>query len=261
MRDESNDRNGFGSHTTVTLGIMAMVGLAFFYRPGVTDRHPVVDLRLCAGCTFTIGTIAMGLGYLVFFGGVVIFPLWLQTHLGDTAMGAGLAAAAVGVRPGVLSLIVGRDIHRPDRRLMTSLPVPVFAWGSFGTRTFPSSVGSDQLIGYGIALAAGFVPTVTMMLSGLPPGRMASATGLSRGTCLPAGHPLVRHNLWGITRHGLSTPAAANIFPGILRAHAAVMVTDDFLWLSGWIFPTLLILIGFAKPPVGVSSAIAGGAH
>ncbi|MHB1565215.1 MAG: DHA2 family efflux MFS transporter permease subunit [Acidiferrobacter sp.] len=292
MLDKGNDLNWFSSHTIITLGIIAVVGITIFIAWELTDRHPIVDLRLFAGRNFAIGTIAMSLGYLVFFGGIVIFPLWLQTNLGYTAVWAGLAAAPIGVLSVVLSPIVGRNIHRVDLRLIASLSFLVFAWVSFWTSGFPSYVSFAQLIGprfvQGIAMATFFVPTMAMVLSGLPPERIASAAGLSNFMRLLAGSfgtslsitiwtrrtsfhayrlrddlapqdPLVRHSLRVLERQGLSYHAAVATLSDIIRSHAVVMATDDFFWLSGWIFLALLALIWFAKPPFGMSDPGAGG--
>ena len=61
------------------------MGFAFFLVWELTDEHPVVDLRLFARRNFWTGTLAMSLAYGVFFGNVVLLPLWLQQYMGYTA--------------------------------------------------------------------------------------------------------------------------------------------------------------------------------
>ena len=48
----------------------------------LTDEHPIVDLRCSRGRNFAMGTLALSLAYGVFFGNVVLMPLWLQTAHG-----------------------------------------------------------------------------------------------------------------------------------------------------------------------------------
>lgn len=295
LLDRGNDLDWFDSNTIIVLAIVATVALAFFIAWELTDENPVVDLRLFKIRNFTVGTTAMSLGYLLFFGGVVIFPLWLQTNLGYTAVWAGLAAAPIGVLSVILSPIVGRYIHRVDLRLITSVSFLIFAWVSFWTSDFPGNVNFGHLIGprlvQGAAMATFFVPTATMLLSGLPQSRMASAAGLSNFMRILAGsfgtslsitlwtrrtsfhlyrletdltpeNPAVRHSLKSLEHHGLSLHAAEGVLMGLARSHAVVMATDDFFWLSGWIFLGLLVLIWFAKPPFGSPNANdGGGAH
>jgi len=43
----------------------------------LTDAHPGVDLALFRGRNFSVSTLAMALGYGVFFGNIVLLPLWL----------------------------------------------------------------------------------------------------------------------------------------------------------------------------------------
>ena len=58
------------------------MGFVFFVIWELTDDHPVVDLRLFAGRNFAMGTVAMSVAYGLFFGSVVLLPLWLQTQMG-----------------------------------------------------------------------------------------------------------------------------------------------------------------------------------
>ena len=62
-----------------------MVGFAFFLIWELTEEHPVVDLRLFARRNFLMGTLAMSVAYGLFFGNVVLLPLWLQQYMGYTA--------------------------------------------------------------------------------------------------------------------------------------------------------------------------------
>ena len=100
-----------------------MVGFAFFLVWELTDEHPIVDLRLFARRNFLVGTLALSVGYGLFFGNVVLLPLWLQQCMGYTATWAGMVMAPVGLLAIVLSPWVGKNVgaDRPaqagDRRL------------------------------------------------------------------------------------------------------------------------------------------------
>jgi len=43
-----------------------------------TEAHPVVNLSLFTRRNFTVGALALALGYGTFFGNAVLLPLWLQ---------------------------------------------------------------------------------------------------------------------------------------------------------------------------------------
>lgn len=77
---------------------------------------------------------------LLYFGNVVIFPLWLQTQMGYTATWAGLATATIGILPILLSPLVGRSIQRLDLRMVATLAFLIFAGVSFWNAHFDVDV-------------------------------------------------------------------------------------------------------------------------
>src|SRR5205814_1355190 len=85
MLDKGKDLDWFQSGQIVTLAIVAVIGFALFLVWELTDRHPVVDLRLFGRRNFWTSSLAMSLGYGTFFGNVVLLPLWLQQYMGYTA--------------------------------------------------------------------------------------------------------------------------------------------------------------------------------
>ena len=125
----------------------------------------------------------MSLGYLLFFAGVVVYPLWLQTEMGYTATWAGMASIPLGIMAVILSPIVGKNQHRFDLRALTSFSFIVFAVSCFWQSTYSTDTDFWHLIEprflQGIGMAFFFVPLTTMMLIGMPPHRIASAMGLS----------------------------------------------------------------------------------
>ena len=78
--------------------ITALVGFCvFIVWEWVENPYPIVDLRLFKRRNFWTGTLALALGYGVFFGNVVLLPLWLQEYMGYTATEAGMLTAPVGI--------------------------------------------------------------------------------------------------------------------------------------------------------------------
>src|SRR6185436_13977542 len=149
----------------------------------LTEEHPVVDLKLFAGRNFTIGAVTMSIAYGAFFGSVVLLPLWLQTQMGYTATEAGYILAPVGLLALLMSPIVGRSVSRIDPRLVASAAFLLFALVSYMRSRFNVQVDTFTLmvptIIQGAALACFFIPLVSITLAGLPPDKIASASGLS----------------------------------------------------------------------------------
>ena len=290
MLDKGNELDWFGSTFITTLAVIALVTLCFFIVWELTERNPIVDLTLFRGLNFTVGTVAISLGYTVYFGGIVIFPLWLQTQMGYTATWAGLAAAFIGILALAMSPLVGQILSRVDLRAIVSFAFVVFATVSFWNASFNTDVAFGQLIlprlVFGLGVPCFFIPLIAMSLSGLPPNRVASAAGLTNFLRILGGsfgvslsvtlwdrresfydyrltehitafNPLSQHHLEQLQGLGLDPLGASAVLARTAARQAYMLATNDFFWLSGWIFVALLVLVWFARPPF---TAAGGGA-
>lgn len=282
LLDKGNDLDWFNSNIIVMLGIISVISLTFLVIWEWTDKNPVIDLRLFRGRNFTIGTIALTLGFLVYFSNVVIFPLWLQTQMGYTPTWAGLATAPIGILPFIFSPIVGNYMSRVDLRLVVSVGFIIFAATSFWSSTFYTDVGYINLIeprflqGMGIALF--FTPLISIVISGLPPDRIASALGLANfcrilggsfGTSISvtlwdrreafhhsrlvenvnAFNPISQQAVTQLHEYGFTGLKSFAQLVNVITNQAYMLSTNDVFWLSGWTFISLLIIIWFTKPP------------
>lgn len=97
MLDKGKELDWFASPVIIALAATAFVAFVFFLIWELTDAHPVVDLRLFKERNFTVGALTLAVAYGVFFGNVVLLPLWLQSNMGYTATYAGMVTAPVGL--------------------------------------------------------------------------------------------------------------------------------------------------------------------
>src|SRR5215470_16769671 len=182
MLDKGKDLDWFNSPTIVTLACVAVVGFAIFLIWELTEEHPVVDLSLFRSRNFTVSTIAMLFAYGLFFGNVVLLPLWLQQYMGYTATLAGWVLAPVGLLAILITPIVGRTINKVDPRIYVTGAFGIFALVLFMRSHFNTSADFKTLmiptIIQGAAMAIFFIPLITLALSGLPPARIPSASGV-----------------------------------------------------------------------------------
>src|SRR5882762_11126174 len=126
MIDKGKELDWFSSPQIITLAVVAVVGLLFFLAWELTESHPIVDLRLFAKRNFALATVALSLGYGLFFGNVVLMPLWLQQYMGYTAIQAGAIMAPVGVFAILLSPLVGKKVATVDPRRLVTIAFVVF---------------------------------------------------------------------------------------------------------------------------------------
>ncbi len=238
-------------------------------------------MHLFANRNFLIGVAALSIGYLVFFGNVVILPLWLQTQMGYTATWAGMAAAPVGILSIFISPLVGKNMHKLDLRIWASFSFAVFAGVSYWNSHFNTDVTFWQLVIprllMGIGVSAFFVPLMSLTLSDIPPRLLASATGMSNFIRILAGsfgtslsitlwdrraayhHALLAERVTDLSpvthdalaaMNGLGQPLSASyaMLEHSMQQQAVMLATNDIFWLSSLIFVGLMLLVWAARP-------------
>ncbi|MFT4197847.1 MAG: DHA2 family efflux MFS transporter permease subunit [Pseudoxanthomonas sp.] len=183
LLDLGNDEDWFNSTKIVWLAIVSVIALAVFVIWELTEKDPIVDLRLFRHRNFAAGTAAMVVSYSAFFSIGLLVPLWLQRNLGYTAIWAGFAAAPIGVLPVLLTPLVGKYAGRFDLRMLASFAFVVMALTSFMRSSFNldvdfARVANVQLI-QGLGVALFFMPMLTILLSDLEPHEIAGGGGLA----------------------------------------------------------------------------------
>jgi len=293
MLDKGKELDWFASTQIVTLAIVAVVGFVLFLIWELTDEHPVVDLRLFSGRNFTMGTLTLSIAYGVFFGNVVLLPLWLQTQMGYTATYAGFVLAPVGVLAILISPIVGRALAKTDPRFIASLAFLIFAIVSWMRAQFNTDVDVATLmvptILQGAAMACFFIPLIAVSLSGLPPEKIPSASGVTNffritagafGTSIATtlwdnratmhhaqlsesinqGNVAATQTLQSLQGSGLDATQSLATVDRLINAQAYVLSADDIFYASAVIFLLLLPFLWLARPRKGAGSE-AAGAH
>jgi DHA2 family multidrug resistance protein len=176
MLDLGKEHDWFHSPLIVALAVTRVVGFAFFLIWELTDKHPVVDLRLFARRNFWAGTLATSVAYGLFFGNVVLLPLWLQQFMGYTATDAGMVTAPVGLLALVLSPFVGKTVAKVDPRRYATLRLPGVRAGAVDALALQHAGRHRTIliptVIQGVAMAFFFIPLMTITMSGLTPDRM-----------------------------------------------------------------------------------------
>jgi DHA2 family multidrug resistance protein len=293
--DKGKELDWFGSTQIVVLAIVAAVGFAFFLAWELTESHPIVNLRLFARRNFLMGTTALAVAYGVFFGNVVLLPLWLQQWMGYTATMSGMVLAPVGLLAIVLSPWVGKNVARIDPRKLATVSFIGFAlvlWmrSQFNTQAPLWTILVPTLL-QGAAMAFFFIPLQALIFSGLKPEQMPAAAGLSNFARITAGAfgTSIFTTLWedraamhhvhlaeAVNRSNdaalqtMAQLAAAGMSPEQVAAtinrqidqQAYTMAATDVFYLSAGLFLLLIGLVWFARRPPRVGApADAGGAH
>ena len=288
MLDKGKELDWFASNTIVGLAIVAVVAFAVFVVWELTDDHPVVDLRLFKGRNFTFGALSLSVAYALFFGNVVLLPLWLQQWMGYTATNAGLALAPVGILAILLTPLIGKKVTVWDPRRIATVAFLGFAVVLWMRSQF--TVQTDLVhilvptIMQGAAMAMFFIPLTTLTLAGIPPERIPSAAGLSNFTRITAGamgtsiattvwesraamhhahmtETLVQgQGIFGITLEslqssGLSSAQALAQINRLIDQQAFTRAADDIFLASAFIFIGLISVVWLTQRPAPLAAA------
>jgi DHA2 family multidrug resistance protein len=294
MVDKGKELDWFGSTQIVMLGLVAVVGFAFFLIWELGAKQPIVDLRLFAQRNFLMGSVALAVAYGVVFGNIVLLPLWLQQYMGYTATWAGLAMAPVGLLAIVLSPWVGKNVNRIDPRRLATIAFVIFAGvlymrAQFNTQSDFGTILLPTLL-QGVAMAFFFIPLQSIAFSGMPPWRMPAAAGLNNflritagaiGTSLfttlwesraslhhanlaetiGPGHVAAQQTLAQLQASGYSHEQALASINRIIDQQAFTMAATDVYLLSSVLFIALISLVWMSSPTPSQGLGAGGGAH
>jgi DHA2 family multidrug resistance protein len=281
MLDKGKELDWFHSGEVIGLGIISLIGFLVFVVWELTEKHPIVDLTLFKRRNFWAGTLAISVGYGLFFGNVVLLPLWLQQYMGYTSTEAGFVLAPVGLMAILFSPVVGKNVGRFDPRYFATFAFIVFAlvlWmrSNFNTQADEATILVPTII-QGVSMAFFFIPLLSIILSGLPPERIPAASGLSNFVRITAGafgtsivttvwqdRAALHHAqlaeainpsnnaatgaLAGLQASGMSYEQALASVNRLIDQQAYMLAASDVFLASAGIFLLLIPLVWLARP-------------
>ena len=277
MLDQGRELDWFQSPVIVTMAIVSFIAVVLLVIWELTDDEPVLDLSVFLSRNWLISTLTLSLMFGLFFGNIVLTPLWLQQMMGYTATWAGFAMAPIGILAVATAPIVGRLLPKIDPRLIVTYGMGVLAISFFmrmhlTTQADFASVAWAMFV-LGAGVPACLITLTALGISDLPPEKAAGGAGLQnflRVLSMAIGASLTetywenatkasRANLVGIidpTAHlqpppTLPASAGGALFSRAVDGQAAMLATNDFY---GWATILILVfaaLIWLAKRPVG----------
>jgi DHA2 family multidrug resistance protein len=294
--DKGKELDWYNSGAIIALTCVAVIGFITFLAWELTDKHPVVDLTLFARRNFWVGTLSISLGYGLYFGNVVLLPLWLQQDMGYTATLAGLALAPVGLLAIVFSPFVGKRVSVWDPRKMATFSFVVLALVFYMRSKFSTDASFETILIptliQGLGLAFFFIPLVTLTLSGLTPDRIPAATGLSNFVRITAGaigtsvsttvwdnratlhhaqlaesitnaSPVAVQTIADLQARGMSHDQAMGYINSLMDQQAFTMAATDIFRIGAFMFLGVIVFVWIARPARsgGAGSDAAAGAH
>ena len=288
MLDEGKDHDWFESTRITTLGIIAAIGFASFLIWELTERKPVVDLKVFRHRGFTTSMMTLSLGFGAFFAISVITPLWLQIYMGYTATISGYATATMGILAVFLAPLIANLSSKFDPRPFVFAGV---LW--LGVWTFIRADAnldmtfaqvSWPMFFQGIGMPLFFVPLTAIALGCVNPSEMESAAGLMNfirtlsgafatsmiNTSWERETRYVHSELSGLTdQHGVATHAMQSTgmsmdqirgsVDWMVQKQSVMVATNQLFIIIAVIFAVAACIIWFAPKPK--HSVDPGAAH
>lgn len=288
MLDLGKEHDWFESTEICLLALAAAVGFVAFLIWELTERHPIVDLRVFRHRGFVASVGALSLGFGAIFGMNVLTPLWLQSYMGYTATWAGMTTAWSGVLAVVAAPVAGKLIGRTDPRGLIFAGLAWLAavtfWRSIATTDMSYWQIAIPLLVMGVGMPFFFVPVTALSLGSVEEHEMASAAGLQNflRTLSGAVATSIVNTSWenqtaymhaelaghvdrsGDTAHaleasGMNPDAVRSTLDNLLQGQSVMLATNEIMAVVALVCALSALVIWLAPKPSRVVDATTGG--
>jgi MFS transporter, DHA2 family, multidrug resistance protein len=184
MLDEGRNHDWFADPHIRMYGIVALVGFIAFVIWELTEKNPIVDLKIFRHRGFVGAALTYSVGFGGFFASIVILPLWLQSNMGYTATWAGYATGIMGILAVACAPLVGKAVEKYDPRLVVCLGILGLAgimlwrmWSFNPEVTFLHMAWPTLLTG--VFMVMFFIPVTGLAMASVDHEEQANAAGIS----------------------------------------------------------------------------------
>ncbi|MCA1323087.1 DHA2 family efflux MFS transporter permease subunit [Herbaspirillum sp. alder98] len=282
MLDEGKEKDWFASTEIVVLAVIAVVFFIAFLIWELTERNPIVDLRVFRHRGFTASVVTICLAFGAFFGSVVLTPLWLQGYMGYTATSSGLVSAMTGILAVIAAPMVAKMSTTVDARKLVCIGVVWLGLMTF-VRAFNTTDMTMVQIGWplflqGVGLPLFFVPLTGLALSSVNESETASAAGLMSFCRTMAGAiaTSIVNTSWendstyfhaelsgladrmgdavgSMTQSGMSVDQATASLAQTVQNQAVMLATNHIFMMAAISFSLAAMAVWFAPKPTRVA--------
>lgn len=278
--DTGEQYDWFKSTGMRTLIITSIIAFIFLIGNSLTLKKPLLELSLFRIRSYALSVFFMGIAYSIYFGSVVLIPLWLQENMGYTPIWAGVAVCPIGIAPLCAATLPGKMVSRIGSIIPLAICFILFAASCFYTAYFDTDV-SLPIIGFsrfllGCALVFFITPLFALSVRDLSLEQLPSGTGMFHfvrammggvGTAVfttlwirrSAYHHLVlgenttpysqSTKMWfsQLEQMGFEGSRSLEMTNQALDHQATMLALNDCFYLMGWIFLGLLLILPFAR--------------
>lgn len=252
----------------ITISILSFICLLI---RELYHKTPLLDVQLFKIPSFTLSIFCLMISYAMYFGSVVIVPLWLQEYMDYNAEWAGLAVCTLGVAPVLFSLVTPVLIQKLGTIGTLMISFFFFAVGCFYSAFFTTQVDFWHIAFGRFIFGCGFIcyiaPLLTLNIQDIPSANLTGATGIFhflRAVMGAVGTSVFstiweRRTIFHHLRIGENltlfnpqvpeplTPASLEVLNRSLDVQAAMLAINDTFLLMGGLFIGLIAILAIWK--------------
>lgn len=243
-------------------------------------KDPILELRLLKIRSYALSILFIGVIYAIYFGTVILIPLWLQEFMGYTPIWAGVAVAPIGIIPFLFTTFISKMVTKTGPFILLGICMIAFSASSFITAYMTTDVDIWHIMFSRLILGLGLlffiVPLFSYSIQDLTLEQLPSGTGMFHfvralsggiGTSVfttlwirrsafhhanlvsqihPDRLPVV--NLYDqLTTLQITGEKAQTVVNNLVDKQATLLAINDCFFLMGWIFIGLIAILFLGK--------------
>ena len=162
------------------IGLVCMVAWVWVE---LTDKHPLLELRLFKNPVFTLATLVNFIVTIGMFGSMILLPLFLQNFRGLGAAESGLLMISQALAMTIMMPVVGKltDKVGPRVMMLVGLPLVALTTWQFSSLDLTTSDASLRwmLAWRGLAMGLVMMPAMTTAMNAAPLHLMSRASSMT----------------------------------------------------------------------------------
>jgi MFS transporter, DHA2 family, multidrug resistance protein len=280
LLDKGEQYDWFRSNLILTMAVTSFIAFTLLIVWSMTTKNPLIELKLFKIRTYALAVFYIAVMYAIYFGSVVLIPLWLQTSMNYTSIWAGLAVAPIGIVPLLFGAFVGKLLTRYGHTILLGICFIFFSISCFCTAYFDTDIDIWH-IGFtrfllGFALLFFITPLFALSVQDVPESKLPTSTGIFHFVRAMVGgvgtsifttmwirrsayhHATVGENLTVFSPQtksylnqlgdlGLHGKKALEQMNNTLGQQSDVLAINDCFYLMGWIFLGLLLFLPLGR--------------
>jgi DHA2 family multidrug resistance protein len=182
LLDKGEQYDWLRSNLILSCAIASFISFTLLIVWSLTTQDPLIELKLFKIPSYALSVFYIGVIYAIYFGSVVLVPLWLQTSMNYTSIWAGIAVAPIGIAPFICGPFMGKAINKFGAPALLGICFVLFSISCFYTAYFNTDVdiwhiGLSRFF-LGCALIFFITPLFALSLQDVSQSKLASASGI-----------------------------------------------------------------------------------